>query len=58
MTIQEINELYKKIGIGTEEERDKYKFWEDKPSNKKEYIFIKSSPFSTSSKDKKDAKLA
>ena len=52
MTQKEINDLYKKIGIGAEEERKIFTDWDDKSRNSNnEYYFIYCSPSSTLNKE-------
>ncbi len=56
MTQKEINDLYKRIGIGTENERKKFADWDDKNRNSNdEYYFIHCSPFSTLNKEEINA---
>lgn len=56
MTQKEINDLYKRIGIGTEKERKKFADWDDKNRNSNdEYYFIHCSPFSTLNKEEINA---
>lgn len=56
MTQKEINDLYKRIGIGAEEEREKFADWDDKNRNSNnEYYFIDCSPSSTLNKEEIDA---
>jgi len=56
MIQKEINDLYKRIGIGTEEERGRFANWDDKnrdPNN--EYYFIYCSPSSILNKEETNA---
>ena len=56
MTQKEINDLYKRIGIGTEEERGKFADWDDKNRDSNdEYYFIYCSPSSTLNKEETSA---
>ena len=56
MTQREINDLYKSIGIGTEEERGKFSEWDDKNRNSdNKYYFIYCSPSSTLNKEEINA---
>lgn len=45
MNQKDINDLYEKIGIGSEEERDRFTKWDDTPISNN-YYFIISCPSS------------
>lgn len=59
MNIKEILDTYKKLGIGTQEERNNFLRWSYKQNiDKNNLIFIVESPNSETAKEVTNAKLA
>jgi len=59
MKYQEIVDTYKKMGIGTQEERNSFLNWSrEEESQRDSFVFIIESPNSDTVKEDKDAQLA